>query len=284
MRSTVDKFVEASGLGLLSGLPLLRAATVAVCAGALTWVVGTVVSVEAALGLLASAIVLTVVVVFQLMMRRVAIAEERVEARLTLDELQRGVANWKIATSFSITPAFLMRAAQEILQQHPGLVVELGAGVSTVVLARIIRAHELPVKFVSIEHDADYAQMVSDELRREGLLDHVKLLHCPLEPTTVEGYSGLWYETDVLFALIEQTERIGLLLVDGPPKRHGRDIRFAAVPAVREKMAAASLVLLDDAGRGSERRTLWRWNRMVPGATTNFDPAARGIGILRWPR
>jgi hypothetical protein len=280
MRSTTDKFVESIGFGLLSGLPLRRAVAIAVFAGALVFLIGAAASVEAAIGLLAAMIVLTVVVVFQLMTRRVAIAEERIEARLTLDELQRGVAHWKIATSFSVTPVFLMRAVDEIFQRRPGLVVELGAGVSTVVLARIIRAHRIPVKLVSVEHDAEYAEMVSAELKREGLLDQVKLLHCPLVPLSVEGYSGLWYETE---ALLKEADSIGLLLVDGPPERHGSDIRFAGVPALKERMAAASLVLLDDAERRSERRTLWRWSRMVPGGNASFDTAARGIGILRWP-
>jgi hypothetical protein len=147
-------------------------------------------------------------------------------------------------------------------------VVELGCGVSTIVLARAAR--ELGARLVSIEHDRDWAAEIRALLRRERL-GAADVIHVPIAPLDC-GLAGAlsapgfraprrWYE---LAALREACPgRVELLVVDGPPAADspGVLIRAPAVPALRDRLAGPCTVALDDVSRRAESRIaeLWRW-------------------------
>lgn len=262
------------------GAPLAKITVIALANGALVFAVAALISMPAALGVLTVILTAGICLGYIRILERLGFTESRLEARLTLDELQRGVDNWRLATPFSISPDLLLLAAREILERQPPFVLELGSGVSTVVLARIIREHRLKVRFVSVEHDAEHLASVAAEIEREELTQHVTLLHSSLRPLEMEGYRGLWYHPA---DLLSGSEKIGLLIVDGPPKRHGKDIRYPAVPVLKERIAPQALILLDDTRRVPERRAFKRWKTIMPGISGYLDRKGHGTGVLRWP-
>lgn len=142
-------------------------------------------------------------------------------------------------------------------------VVELGAGVSTVVLARLMR--ERGGHLTSLEHDPDWARVVSSQLEREGLDGVARLVSARLEPHPLALDGAPWYAASSLEGL--PASGVELLLVDGPPG-YGAGMarsRYPALPALAERLAPGAVVVLDDAERPGEREIVERWQHELPG-------------------
>lgn len=141
-------------------------------------------------------------------------------------------------------------------------IAELGAGISTVVLARLMR--ERGGRITSLEHDPRWARVVGSQLEREGLDDVALLVEAPLEghPLALDG--APWYSQSAVDRL--PTSGIELLVVDGPPG-YGEGMarsRYPALPALADRLAPGALVMLDDAERDGEREILARWRSELP--------------------
>jgi Methyltransferase domain len=151
-------------------------------------------------------------------------------------------------------------------------VVELGSGVSTVILAR--GARELGARIVSFEHDRAWAEEIRRLLRRERLdvatvvdaplteLDTIALA-VPSEPTLRAPRA--WYELAAVRGACPA--RIELLVVDGPATAEAPDvlIRAPALPALRDRLAKECTIVLDDVSRPADRRTAELWRHALGG-------------------
>ena len=156
-----------------------------------------------------------------------------------------------------------MEVANEIVFGDRREIVELGAGVSTIVLARLMR--ERGGRLTSVEHDPDWTRVVSSQLEREGLERVARLVRAPLEPHPLALDRAPWYAAAMLADL--PASGIELLLVDGPPG-YGKGMarsRYPALPVLAERLAPGAVVVLDDAERPGEREIVERWQRELPG-------------------
>jgi Methyltransferase domain len=172
------------------------------------------------------------------------------------------------------------------MRSGPREVVELGGGVSTVVLARAAR--ELGARIVSVEHNAAWAEEIRGLLRRERL-DAARVVDVPLaeldaaevtvpsEPTL--RAPGKWYELGALRDACP--EAIELLVIDGPPAAESPDvlIRAPALPALRGRLAEGCTVALDDVSRPAERRAAELWQHAL-GCELELPPDT-DLGVLR---
>jgi predicted O-methyltransferase YrrM len=156
----------------------------------------------------------------------------------------------------------LVTICNEIVLGGRRRVVELGAGASTVLLARLLREQGGGATLDAIEHDALWAAWVSERLAQEGLASVAHVTLAPLEPHPL-AWDGLpWYAQAPLAAALEGTP-VELLLVDGPPafdaaRAHAR---YPALAAVAPFLASDAVVVLDDAVRDGEAAVLERWER-----------------------
>jgi predicted O-methyltransferase YrrM len=150
----------------------------------------------------------------------------------------------------------------EIVLSGRRRVVELGAGTSTVLLARLLREQGGDATLDAIEHDALWAAWVSDRLAQEGLASVARVTLAPLEPHPL-GWGGLpWYAQDPLAAAL-QGAQVEMLLVDGPPAFDAASAhaRYPALPAVAPFLAPDAVVVLDDVVRDGEAAVVERWER-----------------------
>ncbi len=125
---------------------------------------------------------------------------------------------------------------------------------STVVLARLLRQYALDGTITSLEHDADWVDLVTDLLRRESLSHIARVVHAPLEGTPP------WYTRS---ALGQSPEAIDLLIIDGPPAfAAGHERRRApALEAFDDRLTADASVFLDDIDRPGEQQVLAEWQQ-----------------------
>ncbi|MDO9487654.1 MAG: class I SAM-dependent methyltransferase [Sphingomonadaceae bacterium] len=165
---------------------------------------------------------------------------------------------------------FLLLLARQVLTQKPGLVVEFGSGVSSVVIAACLQLNGKG-RLLSFDHDEGFAELTRRRLRRAGLTAEVQA--APLRPG-LAGYGGSWYGHG------ELPDGIDLLVIDGPQAwRQGQEeSRGSAAPAAFAKLAPGAVVLLDDASRDGEQRVAARWRAEFP--EISFGAAETQKGVL----
>jgi hypothetical protein len=175
----------------------------------------------------------------------------------------------------AMRPAGLVMVCNEIMYANRTTIVECGSGVSTVVLARLLRQRGRGT-LVAVEHDAGWAARVGELLTAEGLDGVARVVHAPL--------SGVapWYDHDVLEAL---PTAIDLLVVDGPPAHAaGEGLRRApALEFFDPRLAPGATVVLDDVDRPGERDVLAGWEAATPWRFTIADGAGIAVGARKPP-
>jgi predicted O-methyltransferase YrrM len=162
--------------------------------------------------------------------------------------------------------------------KRPGASVECGSGLSTIVIARLLR--ELGRGSLhSLEHDPAWAERTRSLLAAEGL-ESAEVLTAPLEPYPLAGEEGGWYERGALAALPSE---INLLLIDGPPAGEP-ELRRSRHPALAELgalLVPGATIVLDDAGRPGEAEAIQRWEADFE-LSFAFDLQS-GTATARWP-
>jgi hypothetical protein len=181
-------------------------------------------------------------------------------------------------TSYALGASATRIILNDVVLNRRRCVVELGSGMSTLYLSRIL--HEKPgAMLISIDHDSDWLAWVARQLWQMGTDSVVSLIHAPLETVSPGGVE--WYDrAEVEHALAGIT--IDALVVDGPRALNGRDAetRSHALPLLRAQLNPdSSIVFMDDIKRAGERKIYNKWARDF--AMDQLDVAEFcGLGIL----
>lgn len=167
---------------------------------------------------------------------------------------------------------FLTRLTDWIEALRPAHVVELGAGASSLIIARALQLHGGGMLTSFDQHGAFV------EATRGWLVDHglsVDLRHAPLV-TASPPWPALWYALDGV------PESIDLLLIDGPPWTLHPLVRGSA-ERLFDRIAPGGAVMLDDAARPGERTIAARWKKRWPDFDWRLEPGIKGtlVGIRR---
>lgn len=183
------------------------------------------------------------------------------------------------------TAEFLLLLVHLIEELRPRTVVEFGAGLSTLVIARALELHGNG-RLVSYEHKEGFAELTR---RRLGTLGLVATVHSvPLVRAERWGHEGKWYVPSGL------PDEIDLVVIDGPPAYFAQGTRGAAAPVTFPRLSDTGFVVLDDAKREGEQANARRWSSDYPamafhnvgtrkGALLGHRlPTAGGKGDIGW--
>ena len=102
--------------------------------------------------------------------------------------------------SGAMRPAGLVTVCNDIVLNERRRIVELGSGISTVLLARLLTQRPPPGGFLmaSVEHDPVWARWVRDQLDREGIGTDVTIVQAPLVPHARAEPGLAWYDEAAL--------------------------------------------------------------------------------------
>jgi predicted O-methyltransferase YrrM len=178
---------------------------------------------------------------------------------------------WAIAPD---SAAFLI---QVMLEHGVRTVLEVGSGLSTVLVAKALELTE-GTSFISLEQDSKYMAKTLALLRAEGLESQVDLVEAPLQEALIGESVWQWYDQSKL----EGLSGIDLLIVDGPPSRSGDFARYPALPLLASKLNDGALIFLDDAKRDDESAILSRWVDEFPVVALDVPKLENGVGLLQW--
>lgn len=218
--------------------------------------------------------------------------EERHRPSLQRNELQRNdlLAMQALAplsltylpwSASAMRPSGVVAVLNEILVHQRRVVVELGSGVSTFYIGRLLR--QRGGHLWTVEHDERWAELLGRELANEGLGDVVTVVHAPLTPAASgwPGEESTWYEQRGL-AEMTAGRAIDLLVVDGPPAYQAAHAhsRYPAGSFFAPLFAEDFAVVLDDIDRRGEQDIMQRWEHEL-GVTFEHRPTNGRIGIGR---
>jgi predicted O-methyltransferase YrrM len=175
----------------------------------------------------------------------------------------------------------LVTICNEIVLSERRRIVELGAGASTILLARLLRQEGAGATLLAVEHDGQWARWVSDRLEREGLADVARVVVAPLAPHP-KALDGLhWYDQDPLDDALTG-DPADLLIVDGPPAfvADAALARYPALPALARFLTPDAVVVLDDIVRPGEAGILERWDAETPWRFERRTLEAIGVGRI----
>lgn len=158
----------------------------------------------------------------------------------------------------TVLPDLALKMASIVHKRKPSVIVELGSGVSTIVLGYC--AQSIGASVWSLEHDDNYARASSRLVEEHELDDVVTVVHAPLSDIDLDGKKWRWYRTDALQGL----EQIDMLFVDGPPGDIQRMSRYPALPVFLDRLSGRFFAILDDVIRADERKILEEWQSRIP--------------------
>lgn len=178
--------------------------------------------------------------------------------------------------SWAIDPAAALDLAQTVVDTSPKVIVELGSGVSSVIVAATLRKLGSNARHIVVDHEEEFLEKTRRRVLALGP-GVSEFWHCPLG----QSPAGLppWYS-----GVVERLgdARIDLLFVDGPPGKLFPQARRPALQVLRGNLSSRAIVLLDDANREEEREIISSWSRENPDFEVTVSK--RGKGLARFVR
>lgn len=162
--------------------------------------------------------------------------------------------------------------------ERPKVILELGCGVSTLVLAYARKALNLDCQIIAIESEAWAADDVNNLLRQHGVSDGVRIIIAPLVDIPTQHGVLRWFNTNHVW---DSLPEIDLLLVDAPAGKLQKLSRYPALPVLKEKFSSHIVIVLDDGRRAEERKIAVDWSAEYPDLTAFFLETLKGAWVWR---
>ena len=152
------------------------------------------------------------------------------------------------------SPDFLNKIVETILKQKPHFVLEVSSGVSSVLIGLALKRNNSG-KALSLENDFLFLEKTRKNMALNDLEDISIIMDCPLCDYLIDGETWKWYETKELII----TDKIDLLIIDGPPRSTQNLARYPAIPLLYKYFSDNVFILLDDAKRPDEIIIIDKW-------------------------
>lgn len=171
--------------------------------------------------------------------------------------------------SWAASPDLLLTLFHYGRTTQPKRIVDLGSGMSTLVLAK--SAPQATI--FSIDNSEEYAGKTRQLLADHGLTN-VDLRVAPLAPHP----SGIeWYERSKL----SDISAIDLLFIDGPPGSKNLKARRPAIEEFIARLSPHAIIVIDDVAREGENLMAVEFAKQLPTHTLEFLPHEKGTAVIR---
>jgi predicted O-methyltransferase YrrM len=170
--------------------------------------------------------------------------------------------------SWAASPDVLLTLLQFAKQSNPKTILDLGSGMSTLVLAKSAPA----AKVTSIDNSAEFAQKTQEMLSLHGV-SNAEVRVAPLTAHT----SGVdWYDLSKIADLSD----IDLLFIDGPPGSKNDRARHPALAECLSKLSPRAIIVIDDAARDGEKDLAQEFAKALPSHRLEFLSHEKGTAVL----
>lgn len=180
----------------------------------------------------------------------------------------------------ALRPYGLAYILNEIIINQRKNILEFGSGLSTILMARLIKKNNLSTRIISFEHNANWASILNGYLENENLESYVKVINANLKDIdTVLGIVK-WYDSELFFKSIN-TIKFDLIIIDGPPA-NSMDIQYSRLPAflnLDKNLAENYCIILDDMHREGEKKVAEVYIDLNP--NLQLQILSESLGVFR---
>jgi predicted O-methyltransferase YrrM len=170
--------------------------------------------------------------------------------------------------SWTASPDVLLTLLDLAKNTKPARVLDLGSGMSTLVLAKSAPQAEI----ISIDNSDEYAGKTRKLLAAHGVTN-VDVRVAALTPHA----SGVdWYD----LAQLSDISNIDFLFVDGPPGSKNPKARHPAILECISKLNPRAVIVIDDAGREGEKEMAHEFAKLLPSHSLEFLSHEKGTAVL----
>lgn len=180
----------------------------------------------------------------------------------------------------ALRPMCIAYILNEIIINQRKMILEFGSGLSTILMARLIKRNNLDVKIVTVEHNKEWAKIIEDYLKNEDLLQYVKIIQADLNEMETPFGKVNWYDYQTVLKNVED-KKFDLITVDGPPA-NGKKIRYSRYPAftkMSDFFEEDFCLILDDANRKGEQKIIKSFMKTHP--DLHFSLVSETLAVFR---
>jgi len=164
-----------------------------------------------------------------------------------------------------------------IAEHRPKRILELGSGLSTIVMAYALEQNGSGT-VTSLEESSQHAEITRGHIAKHKLDSVATVLHAPIRNSVVEwdGMVYPWYHLDRL----PRGVQFDFVFVDGPVGAGAIMARWPAYYLLRPWLTHDVRLLVDDASRQAERIMLHHWLKYDEQLKRSDFPTTRGCVLL----
>lgn len=168
---------------------------------------------------------------------------------------------------WAASPDFLLSLAHIAKRVKPRLTVELGSGISTLVLAK-----SGAKKIISLDHSQEFGSQTREMLASHGVRG------VEIRINELQTYDGKykWYAKSTLKGLA----KIDLLVIDGPPSSINPDARYPALEHLVPLLSPKATIVLDDVYRDEERKLADAIAKALPNHVMTILSHEKGTAVI----
>lgn len=156
-------------------------------------------------------------------------------------------------TSHSLKMRNLACICNDVVINSKNNILELGSGISTIILARLLKKNNLNAKITSIDESLEWINILKNILQNEDLLNYVDFLYAP----TVKSLKvDLTYEyPEELISNVLKNQKFDLILIDGPKAwpQEKKMSRASNSKIIKNHLEDKFSIFIDNANRVGEK-------------------------------
>lgn len=171
--------------------------------------------------------------------------------------------------SWAASPDLLLTLMDLVRKNRPKLIVELGSGISTLIMAKATQGR---TKIVSIDHSEEFAQKTREMLKEHG----AKNVEIRVAPLKKHASGSDWYD----LTFLKNLKNIDLLVIDGPPGSKNPKARQPALKEFEAKLSPKAVIVIDDVNRDGERELAEMFAKAFPKKKLEILPHEKGSAVI----
>jgi hypothetical protein len=192
--------------------------------------------------------------------------------------------NYLPTTSSSLSEIDMSLILNDIVLNQRLKILEFGAGISTILTGLLLKERNNGARLVSIEHDAKFAEIMTNYIQKFRIDDFVEIIVVDLLETQ-EILNSSFYSEKALNTIIENklAGKIDALIVDGPPAYRESicNSRRTSMAVFNRYRSENSSLFLHDINRKQEKVIFSDWCGYLKQEGTNFSAMVNAnFGII----
>ncbi len=175
-------------------------------------------------------------------------------------------------TTSSLKFRFLACLINDIVVNDRKAVLEFGSGISTIIVARLIKLNGLDCTITTVDESGEWQEIIKRILKKENLSEYVNFVCAPTELSTDLNASYEYNNKTVFDSLGDK--KFDLVLIDGPSAWQSKNVmsRASNIKFVKNNLQDKYTIFIDNSDRPGETELTKRIAAELNLKPSHLDP------------